>query len=461
MDRPRGGFRARLIHPLPPFTPPAPAQMIATLDRPQLELDFLRAFDAREGFLRSELPGFRELRERSVAAFDRLGFPSTRDEDWKYTDPRAVLGRSYVLPDESESDMPTVAFQIDGLDAHRLVFHNGRFRPGSSSVGDLPDGVVVCALSEAAQRHPDLASRYLGRWADPDENAFVALNTALFSDGAFVYVPDGVELDKPVLVVHRTDSDRDAVVFPRGLYVAGDASALTVLEVFEADGGPHLSIPVTELGAGAETRLRHYRLQNEGADSAQISMLRGYQTDASDLGSVTATFSGRLVRNTVHLHPDGEHCETHLGGLYLLDGRQHVDNHTFIDHSKPHCESNELFKGILDDRASSAFSGMLLVRRLAQKTNAFQENKTILLTDDASSYAKPQLEIYADDVRCSHGATTGEVDPEALFYFRARGISEEQARNMLLFAFVSDVAEMIDVPPLHDFIVDLLHKRLD
>ena len=435
--------------------------MIATLDRPQYEIDFLRAFEAREGFLPADLPGFRELRDRAVAAFDRLGFPSPRDEDWKYTDPRDVLRRSYVLPDAAEAVDGSVDFHIDGLDAHRLVFRNGRFLPDASAIADLPEGVIVSSLSEAAECHPDLAGRLLGRWADPDQNPFVALNTALFTDGAFVYVPDDVALEQPVVVVHRTDYDRDVVTFPRSLFVGGDRSALTVLEVFEAGAGAHLTIPVTELAAGDEARLRHYRLQDEGAETAQISVLRGYQTDRSDFGSVTATFSGRLVRNTVHLHPDGEESETHLGGLYVLDGRQHVDNHTFIDHSKPDCESNELFKGILDDRASSAFSGMLLVRRLAQKTNAFQENKTILLTDDASSYAKPQLEIYADDVRCSHGATTGEVDPEALFYFRARGIGEEQARNMLLFAFVSDVAEMIDLPPLHDFIVELLHERLD
>ncbi len=432
-----------------------------------LEGFYVDRFEAlRPELLLADQP-FDTLREAAIAAFASQGVPTRKHEQWKYTDVTRLIqeefepfarpvanGRPLEMRDE---------WTVPGLDAERLVLVDGYLDRTLSTVGTLPDGVVVSSLADALSNPTvrETIVAHLGRYARIENEPFTALNAAFFRDGAFVYVPQGVSLERPVHVIHITHAASGRIVQPRHLFVFESESQGVILESYFTDGPlAALTNVVTEFYVGARARVDHYRKQNEDESSAQITQTNAYQEHSSYFSTLALTLNGRLIRNNIHVHPDAEFCETHLCGLFLMRGDQHVDNHTFVDHAKPHCFSNELYKGILDDRASSAFSGMLLVRPNAQKTNAFQENKTILLTDEASSYAKPQLEIYADDVKCSHGATTGAVDQEALFYLRARGIPEDRARNMLLFAFVHDVLERIEVEPLRDQVLHVLNERL-
>lgn len=432
-----------------------------------LETFYIDRFQELRSQLGAGVATVDEKREPAIRALARIGFPDRKHEQWRYTDVRKMLRNRFDPVAERGGrsiDVSTIdALLPSGLDAHLLVFVDGFFEESLSRIGPLPGGVVVTHLGRVrgrAEFEPILA-KHFGAYADVESEAFVALNTAFATDGAFVYVPRGASLDRPVHVLHLADSAAGRLLHPRHLFVIEAEGSATLLESYHSNGAmAALSNVVTELFVGERGRVEHLRLQAEHESSSQICQTNGYQQESSYLSTVTITLNGRLVRNNVHLVPNAEHCETHLAGLYVMNGDQHVDNHTFVDHAKPGCFSNELYKGILDDRATSSFSGMLLVRPDAQQTNAFQENKTILLSDDAASYAKPQLEIYADDVKCSHGATTGEVDQEALFYLRARGIGEEQARNMLLYAFVNDVLEHVTLTPVRDQVLDVLALRL-
>ncbi len=393
----------------------------------------------------SQLP-FHKLRKKAVKKLSENGFPGPRDEEWKYTSVAPILGQAFGLPDApaTESSLEIAPLTFEDADRNLLVFVNGSFSKGLSRLTSQAEGVVVCTLSEALQNHADLVNASLGLFTDIGTGGFTALNTAFAAEGTFIHVPDNVELTDVIHIVHIAEPAKPFVVHPRNLFVFGDNTRASLIETFHGQGpGSYFTNLVSEFIVGDNARVDHLKIQQESTEAFHVSNVNVQQKRDSVFSAVNVDLGGALVRNDVNVELAAEHCETHLFGFYLGSGKQHIDNHTFVDHAMAHCFSNELYKGILDGQSKGVFNGKILVRQDAQKTNALQSNKTLLLTDDASINAKPQLEIFADDVKCTHGATIGQLDDEALFYLRARGISEEMAGAMLRHAFISDVLEGI------------------
>lgn len=425
----------------------------------RLEKRFVSAFEKNVGrALNGTNSQLHELRKQAIDRFERLGFPTRKDEAWKYTNINNVLTHGFkvlVAPPVPALDEGDVTpFAIPDLDAHVVVLINGRFSDRLSSIGVVPEGVAIESLEEAAGSHPDVLDQYFGHNAQHDDDVFTALNTAFTLDGLFVYVPKGRVLAKPIHVINLQKADEDLFLQPRNLLVFEENTQGKVIETsFSLNDTRTFTNAVTEVFIGEHAIVDLYLLQDQGDDASLVSNTNVYQKAASVFTAGTVTLSGDIVRNNLNVLPDAEHCETHLYGLFLPRGDTHVDNHTLVDHAKPDCVSNELYKGVLDDRSSGVFNGKVFVRPDAQRINAFQENKTILLTQEVTMNSKPELEIYADDVKCSHGATTGQLDGEALFYLRSRGLPEQQAKGMLLHAFVGDVIEKVRV--------DALRRMLD
>ena len=404
-----------------------------------------------------------ELRKAGITALQAVGFPGRKDEAWKYTPITRVLpdtSISFATPDLSQLDIDVASLRIPGLHGPIVVVVDGEFSSHHSDLSDLPDGVAISSLRDSVAERDELLDRYLGKIADPEHQAFEALNTAFLDDGVFLHVKRGIEAATPIQVLTVTTGQR-ALVQPRLLFVAEEASAVTIVENQRTLGdGDVFTNAVCEVFAARDARVDHYRIQTEGGSATQVCTTRVNQSGTSNVSTFTATFGGKLVRNNLHILPDAEYCETHLNGLFLASGTQHIDNHTFVDHARPNCESNELYKGILDGSATGVFNGKVLVRRDAQKTNAYQSNKSIVLSDSARMYAKPELEIYADDVKCSHGATTGQVDAEALFYLQSRGISRDKAMTMMLGAFAGDVLSLIQPEAVRSYVESLVGDSL-
>jgi len=434
----------------------------------------LNKFDAKQWYLsnfevfESRLNGhqetpFHDTRKQAIARFADLGFPTPRNEEWKYTNVAPILRHKFELPVQP---VPVDAGEIrplifDGFERSVLVFVNGQFEEKLSAVPAV-EGVVVTSLQQALTEHFDLVAPHLGRYAAFEAETFTALNTAFVHDGLFVYVPDGVELEQPLQIVYLSKpQDGPTVSYPRNLVVVGKGSRLQFVETYGGGAdGPYFTNAVTEVLVERDAVVDHVKIQKETEQAFHVGGTYVQQERQSTYTSVNLDLGGTLVRNNLNIRLNDEHCETHMYGFYLGHSTQHIDNHTFIDHAEPHCFSNELYKGILGGQAQGVFNGKILVRPKAQKTNALQSNKTLLLTNDAAINAKPQLEIFADDVRCTHGATIGQLDEEALFYLRARGISERSAEGMLRYAFVSDVFEGIKIESLRSTLEEEILERL-
>ena len=426
---------------------------------------FVSAFQVHHGqALNGTTAGIADRRTEAIERFAELGIPTHKKEAWKYTNIAKELEHPYTLP--LTADLPSLSedaiapFLIDGLDAHRLVLVNGRFDDRLSHIGDLPDGVVVVNLEAAGESHGDLVDEHYGQYADADDEAFAALNTAFVQDGVFVYVPRGTMMEKPVFVLHVTATEDDLMIQPRNLFVAEDGAAARVIEVQASlTDARTFTNAVTEAYVGADGNLDHYLVQNAGDNASQVQTIAAYQEHDSVFDTHTTTLSGKVVRNNLTITPDGTHCESHLFGLNLGRDTMHVDNHTLVDHVEADCFSNELYKNILTDEAKGVFNGKVFVHKDSQRINAYQSNKSLVLTNTARMYAKPELEIYADDVQCSHGATTGQIDPEALFYLRSRGLSEERARILMLQAFAQDVIDEVKDDALRESLTETLRDR--
>ncbi len=429
-----------------------------TAQETRLEDRFVSAFEMNVGrTLNGTNKTLQDLRQNAIESFRKLGFPAPKTEAWKYTNIGKVLRHEYevhLAPAGTDLTIDDIQrYLIPDLDAHVVVLVNGRFVNKLSLIGSLPQGVIIASLEETARRHGEIVNRYLGRTANYRDDVFTALNTAFTLDGLFMYVPARTIMEKPLHVVNLIDADKDIFLQPRHLVVFEEGSQARLMETGGSTKKARtFTNSVTEVFVGPRAVVDMYVVQDDGEHASLVSGTNVYQEDESVFSIYTVTLTGEVVRNNLIAVPDGEFCETHLYGLTLPVGDTHVDNHTLVDHAKPNCMSNELYKIVLDDRASGVFNGKVFVRRDAQKTNAFQENKSILLTTSATMNAKPELEIYADDVKCSHGATTGQLDPEAMFYLRSRGISEKQARGMLLHAFVRDVIDEIKIEPLREML---------
>jgi Fe-S cluster assembly protein SufD len=381
-------------------------------------------------------PAVQRLRKAAVARFAEMGFPGPRDEEWRFTPVASLAKTPFRLPPAGGQ-----RFDVDGNRS-------------------LPEGVLVGSLAEALEKHPQLVEPHLARHADYKRHVFVALNTAFLRDGLFVYVPPGRVVEEPIYLESRVAAHNDNVPYAwhrRCLIVLGPNAQATVVDSFHGlPGLNYLTNAVTEVVVGDNATLDHYKVQEEGDAASHMAVMQVQLGRAARFSSHAVTLGSAWVRNEVNAVFGGEGGECTLNGLYLASGKQFVGNHTVIDHALPHCASHELYKGILDGQAKGVFNGKIFVRQDAQKTDAKQTNQTLLLSDDATINTKPQLEIYADDVKCTHGATVGQLDAEALFYLRARGIGHDQARSLLTFAFANDILERIKVEPLRERLGRLL-----
>ncbi|TWT51781.1 Fe-S cluster assembly protein SufD [Allorhodopirellula solitaria] len=394
------------------------------------------------------------LNEARQTAWDRFlerGLPTRRDEDWRFTPVASLAGRNYrnVQSLSLASDTVETLLQRAKLDDdfHRLVFVNGHYVEGASSHQDLPEGVVVENLASSIREGRDLAEQLLTQPVGKEESAFTDLNTAFASDGAVIDVADGVTLDRPVHLIFLSVEDGPTACHPRNLIRLGNGSSATVVESYHGrDGDGYFTNAVTQIELAEQANLDHHKLQHEQRDSLHIASSHIDQKEHSRFCSHYFSFGAELARNELNCILDGEEIVSTLNGLYMPTGEQLMDCRTRIDHAKPNCNTYELYKGILDDRARGVFNGKIFVHQDAQKTDAKQSNQALLLSDDAVVNTKPQLEIYADDVKCTHGATIGELDEQALYYLRSRGIPESLARKMLIFAFANDVVQGVEVP---------------
>ena len=404
-----------------------------------------------------------DLRRMGMARFTELGLPSVRDEDWRQTPLGAVARTSFRRPPEESSVRPDALAPLTfghAFDGHSIVFVNGRYAPTLSSLG-AQDGVRIESLARLLDREPKLAERHLGKILARG-NAFAALNTAFLEDGAVVIVPAGVALAEAIHVVHHSTAAAEPTVsHPRLLVIAERNSQATVVESYGGpDGQPYLTNAVTEIVLADGAVLDHYKVQREGVSSFHIATLAVTQGRDAHFASHSIALGGAIARQDVDQAFAGPGGDCALGGLFLATGSQLTDTHTRVDHAVPHCSSRQLYKGIVDGNARGVFVGRVVVAKDAQKTDAQQTNKNLLLSRHALVHSVPQLEILADDVKCKHGSTTGQLDPAALFYLRSRGIGEDAARSLLVYAFASDVVARIKVEALRSGLGRYLRERL-
>jgi Fe-S cluster assembly protein SufD len=408
--------------------------------------------------------GLHKLRRDAIDRVASLGCPTNRHEEWRYTNISPILKANFkpILSVHSavvtKADVERFAFGT----RHRLVFVNGFFSKELSTDDALPHGAFCGSLANALRSNHTVAHQHLGRYAKYDDNSFSALNTAFLRDGAFIFIPDGAVIEDSIHLLFIAAGSEPALISPRNLIVIGKNSQVSIVESYVAvTRETYFTNVVTEIVAGDHSILEHDKLQDEAREAFHIASIHAYQCAQTNFTSNSIALGGSIVRNNVTAILDAEGSETTLNGLSLATGTQLIDNHTTIDHAKAHCASHELYKSILDGKSRGVFNGKIFVRKDAQKTDAKQTNKTLLLSDNATIDTKPQLEIFADDVKCTHGATVGQLESEQVFYLRSRGIDEITARDILTFAFASDVVNRVHVEPLRDQLESLVHSRLD
>ena len=403
-------------------------------------------------------------REKAFQDFVLQGIPSRKNENYKYTNLQPKFAPDYKFfhrHEKTEVDL-NKAFRCDvpQLDTHLAYIFNGWYYKENRSVGQLPEGVILGSLEKTAQEKPELFEKY-AKLANTEEDPLVALNTAFAKDGYFLYVPKNVVIEKPIQIINFLKANSDAYSTQRNLiYIEEGADVKMILCDHTLNLNSYLNNSVTEIFVGPNASFEYYTLQNQHNNTTSLNSVYIHQERDSKATTLTSSLHGGLIRNNLKFVMNGENAESNLFGMAFIDRKQHVDNFTQVIHAKPHCLSNQVYKNVLDDESTGAFSGRIHVVRDAQKTNAFQRNNNLLLTDKALMQTKPQLIIDADDVKCSHGATVGQIDEEALFYLRARGIEEKKARLMMMNAFAHEVIQKIKVLPLRERIDDLVDKRL-
>ena len=411
-----------------------------------------------------DLPWLWRLRQDAFARFCEVGFPTTHDEDWRFTNVSAIAQTPFRLTRNGRarlSQQELEPYRITGV-ACQLVFVNGHFACELSSLGNLPDGVKVSSLAEEISSNPGAIEPHFGRYLDIRRDAFSTLNTAFVEDGAYVHIPRGTLVEEPIcLLFVSTTEDAPSMSHPRNLIVLEEDSQATFVEDYVSlDGGAVFCNTVTELVAGDHTVLSHYMIEREHKQAFNISTLRIQQGRSTNVVSHSVLLGGALVRNNVHPVLAGEGGECLINGLFVGNGHQHLDNYMLVEHASPRCGSRQFYNGILDGHAHGVFHGRIIVHKDAQKTDAKQTNRNLLLSDDAQIDTKPQLEIYADDVKCTHGATIGQIEGDALFYLRSRGIDEVSARKLLLFAFASECLDRMKRGPVRKHVERLINRCL-
>lgn len=404
---------------------------------------------------KANLFGDVQLRASAMESFQKLGVPGRKSEEYKYVNMELVLKGEISFSNFekiSASQITTAAFLKDAI---LVVVENGKLNSEHSKLNTLPKGVTIQSISDAA------SNAHYAKYADVSLDPFAALNTALASGGVFVHVAKGAVVEAPIHILHINGAKEYAMINVRNLIVAEENAQAKIVESFTVAGASAklFNNALTEIFVAANANVRHYKIQDEKEQGQLVNTTHVCQQKQSVFTTNNFTLSGTLVRNNLTIVLDGEHIESHLNGLYLTKGNQNVDNHTLVDHRKPNCNSNELYKGIIEERSTATFNGKIYVRKDAQKTNAFQSNKNILLSDDGTINTKPQLEIYADDVKCSHGTSTGKLDEDKIFYLRARGLSEASAKKLLMHAFASEVVDGIEIEALKEYVEEKIAER--
>ncbi len=429
---------------------------MSNLNNTNIKNKYIKDFELFESKLNGQSKSYlHSLRKTAIEKFKSVEFPTLKDEEWKYTNVKPILqteftpavniGSVSIDTDKAEKSL------YKGFDFYKMVFVNGIFNPELSDLTGIPEGTIIKNMNDLSESELAMVKKYIENIGEED-NAFNILNKAFSFDGAVIALPENIVLDKPVQILYLSGHDTQSVLSsPRNLIIGGkNSQAKIIINYQPLFDTKYFTNVVTDVFADENAIIDFYKIQNESEKAFHIDKIDITQKSKSVVSNFSLSFGGALVRNDINVLLDDEYIENHLYGLYLATDTQHVDNHTFIDHAKPNCESNELYKGILDEKARGIFSGKILVRKDAQKTNAFQSNKSVLLSDSATVDAKPQLEIYADDVKCSHGATVGQLDMTAYFYILSRGIPADLAKSMLIRAFANDVIEPIKIEALKE-----------
>ncbi len=389
-----------------------------------------------------------QFRVQGFQRFETLGFPHRKQELWRHTDLNPLLKRRFtpaeVLKSTSEIENNIETLAVDP-NSHRLVFLNGRYSRHLSRVDSLPDGVVLFNLVRAFEQQSSAIENHLGQYTEPLNHPFAELNAAFIRDGVYLWVPDSVRIETPIEVIFWTDAkDNEVVTHPRLLCRFGSQAEATLVESYGgSDRGRYFTNPVTEFVVGANASVEHIRFQRESTSAYHVSVQVLYQERDSQFATYSMSFGGALVRNDIRSVLAGDNVTSTLNGLFMATGKQHMDHHTTIEHIEPHGSSRQLYKGILDKRASGVFNGKIYVHQKAQKTDAIQNNKNLLLSDTSAVDTQPMLEIFADDVKCTHGGTVGQLDEDGIHYLRSRGIGRKLAKKMMVHSFAGDVTDQI------------------
>jgi Fe-S cluster assembly protein SufD len=405
--------------------------------------------------------GDNAVRKNALDSFVKLGIPGRKSEEYKYVNMELALKGDFAFSSSTAIDSKQLEATSILKNAIVLVIENGLFSAKYSKLGDLPKGLIIQNISDATNL--DTFKTHYSKYADVTSDSFIALNAALASGGVFVHVSKSAVVEAPIHIIHINSSTTPTIINTRNLVVVEENAQVTIVESFVIanNSGKIFNNILSEIVVAANANVKHYKIQDEGDAGNLVNTTQVYQKKQSIFSTNNFTLSGSLVRNNLTIVLDDEFIESHLNGLYLTKGNQVVDNHTLVDHRKPNCNSNELYKGIIDEKSAATFNGKIYVRKDAQKTNAFQSNKNILLSDDGTINTKPQLEIYADDVKCSHGTSTGKLDEDQVFYLRARGLSEASAKKLLMHAFASEVVNMVELEELKNYLEAEISNRFE
>jgi Fe-S cluster assembly protein SufD len=437
-----------------------------TADKKESRSRFMELFQHYETTLngQKDYPGHIIQKKAMQRLSNDIPFPTISNEDWKYTNVADVLQPQYQQPKLVDIAAEAIKpFLLEGLDVYLLVFVNGKYNIELSSKDAVSKKIIVQAISTGLKEEGKTkatASEYLNKWASETNNSFRVLNTAFAQNGIYIDVPDGLVLDRPVHILNIAHTEAEpTVISPQKIIVAGENSKLTVIETFHHltnSQQTYFTNTVTQLVLKRNAIVDHYRIQDEGENAYFINNTEIEQMRDSTYSSYVVDLGGKLVRNNLSSILKDSGTMTNFYGVYVGINKQHIDNQTFIDHAYPNCNSNELYKGILADKAKGVFNGKIIVRPDAQKTNAFQKNHSLVLSKTAKMNSKPQLEIYADDVKCSHGATIGQLNKEALYYMRSRGLSKKEAVSVLKQAFLTEITELFKIEPVREKVEQLL-----
>lgn len=421
--------------------------------------EFARLKDVLPG---SQLSWLRELRHQAMAYFSEVGFPTRKDEAWRYMPMHKIQAHEFQTCAQSNAEptqVPNNALTED-LDCYTFVITNGKLNSALSNGETLPAGINVKSLAKVIEEQPELIEPYFAKLAKPTAHAFIALNTAFASDGIFIEIAEGIKVDKPIHIQHVVTEDNTANHI-RNIIVVNNHAELTLLESFTgAAKTPYLTNAVTELYAAENTNVDHYKCQQEQTQAIHFSHVTVRQQRDSAVSSHSFSFGGAISRSDAQFILDDQGCESTLNGLYFAKGDQYMDQQLFIDHQKPHGTSQQNYKGIMADKATGVFNGTIYVAQDAQKTQATQSNQNLLLSRQATANTKPQLNIFANDVKCQHGSTVGQLDEKALFYMRSRGIDLQTAKNMLSYAFASEVIDSVRLPSLKTQLKNIIKNDL-